>query len=183
MLYEEEAQELDGSRRYLQGGPRSVTWPVTCTSLTSKRLPKHPHQHILFLWGLSSANSHKPKGKASDWQVPRHLTVLRSVSTRYARYSLTLLVYRCKGYFIPCLGASPSSWGLPAPPYKLLGLAALFLSSSVRLCTRLLPILFTISSSYIDSPVALAQLACSLPYTWQLCLTIGLAEWCRACAL
>ena len=76
----------------------------------------------------------------------------------------------CKGYFGPYSAASPrGSQGSPrlafsqplAPPYKHLGLTALP-SSSVRLCTRLLPTLITISSSSINSPCNLCS-ACLLP--------------------
>jgi hypothetical protein len=81
------------------------------------------------------------------------------------------------GLFSPLLGCTPGSsqghivqWlalGCLVPPYKLLGLAALLPSSSVRLSPyEAIAILFTISSSSINSPVTHARLACSLPYTW-----------------
>jgi hypothetical protein len=42
MLYMEESKGLDGPRRYLQYGSCAVTCFITCTSWSSKRLPKYP---------------------------------------------------------------------------------------------------------------------------------------------
>ena len=50
MLYEEESKGLDGPRRYLQGGPCDVT----CTSLSSKRLPKYPPTNKINLTSKSN---------------------------------------------------------------------------------------------------------------------------------
>ena len=69
--------------------------------------------------------------------------------------------------------------GIPlAKPWHLLispsGLQP-FLSLSVRLYTGILPtLLFTISSSSIDSPMAHTRLAYSLPYTLAIYLTLYL---------